>query len=69
MSDQRGRTLIFDDLNTRLMARALYCENFSYEDILKDINQIEKDNAYNSSHLLLALTIMRKKGIAMMKHS
>jgi len=50
------------DLNTRLIAKAAYCEMFVYEDILKDINTIKKDNAYNSSHLLLALAIIKERG-------
>jgi len=47
--------------NTRLIAKAAYCDKFSYRNILQEINSFERDNAYNSSHLLLALTIMKEK--------
>ncbi|MBZ9578468.1 hypothetical protein KJA14_01310 [Patescibacteria group bacterium] len=50
------------DLNTRLIAKATYCEKFSYKDVLEDINQIERDDSYSSAHLLLALAIIKEKG-------
>lgn len=50
------------DLNTRIVAKAAYCEKFSYENISQEIKKFKKDNAYNSTHLLLALAIMKEKG-------
>lgn len=47
-------------LSLRVIAKAIYCENFSYEDIIKDINQIERDGSFNSIYLLFSLGIMKE---------
>jgi len=48
-------------LNTRLVAKAAYCENFSFENVISDISKIERNGGYNSTHILLALAIMKEK--------
>ena len=42
----------------RLLVKAIYCGNFSYKSILKEINLFERDGLSNSTHILLALLMM-----------
>jgi hypothetical protein len=50
------------DIYNRLLAKSVFCKIFAYQDILSDIDQLERDGGYNSAHILSSLTLMKGNG-------
>ncbi len=56
------KEISFFSLLERITIKAMCCKNIDYNEVLKDINEVERDVRYNSIHLLHALSLMKEKG-------
>jgi len=45
----------------RIIAKAVYCKKVPQESILKEINELERDGGYNSTHILKAISIATRE--------